>query len=89
MQSIWFLIYDLDDGIYLADEDCGMNDLRWDELDDDAIKILDDVWNEEHRKELTKKVKKHLEKEIPWKYVDWCQCNVYRDGKVEIEEYQR
>ena len=34
-------------------------------------------------------VKKHLEKEIPWKYVDWCQCYVKRDGTVKIEEYQR
>lgn len=133
LESIWFLIYDLDDGIYLADEDNGINGFRWDELSDeklyessykiqDAIKLLkesevdvknvisdlqklvvklqkdaddsnplnkimEDVWNEKTRKELTKKVKKHLEKEIPWKYVNWCQCNVNRDGSVEIEEY--
>jgi allophanate hydrolase subunit 1 len=52
-------------------------------------KVLDDVLNEKNRKALTKKVKKHLEKEIPWKYVDWCQCYVKRDGTVKIEEYQR
>jgi len=45
--------------------------------------------NEKNRKALTKKVKKHLEKEIPWKYIDWCICKVNRDGSVEIEEYQR
>ena len=135
MNSIWFLIYDLENGIYLADEDCGINELRWDELSDqkmydssykiqDAIenleeskcdvanvieelqklilklqkdaddsnplnKIMDDVWNDENREKLTKKVVKHLAKEIPWKYVDWCQCNVNRDGSVKIEEFER
>jgi len=134
LESIWFLIYDLDDGIYLADEDIGINDLRWDELSDeklyessykiqDAIrylkeskvdvvnviadleklviklqkdaddsnplnKVLDDVLNEKNKNELTKKVKKHLKKEIPWKYVNWCHCQVNRNGSVEIEEYQ-
>ena len=135
MNSIWFLIYDLENGIYLADEDCGINELRWDELSDqkmydssykiqDAIenleeskcdvanvieelqklilklqkdaddsnplnKIMDDVWSDENREKLTKKVVKHLAKEIPWKYVDWCQCNVNRDGSVKIEEFER
>jgi uncharacterized membrane-anchored protein YjiN (DUF445 family) len=135
LNSIWFLIYDLEDGIYLADEDCGINGLRWDELSDekmndssykiqDAIeilkeskvdvstiiedlnklviklqkdaddsnplnKIMEDVWNNDVREKLSKKVIKHLSKEIPWKYVDWCQCNVNRDGGVEIEEHQR
>ena len=135
MNSIWFLIYDLENGIYLADEDCGINELRWDELSDekmydssykiqDAIenleeskcdvanvieelqklilklqkdaddsnplnKIMDDVWIDENREKLTKKVVKHLAKEIPWKYVDWCQCNVNRDGSVKIEEFER
>ena len=135
MNSIWFLIHDLENGIYLADEDCGINELRWDELSDqkmydssykiqDAIKylkeskcdvanvieelqklilklqkdaddsnplnkIMDDVWNDENREKLTKKVVKHLAKEIPWKYVDWCQCNVNRDGSVKIEEFER
>ncbi len=135
MDSIWFLIYDLEDGIYLTDEDYGINELRWDELSDqkmydssykiqDAIKylkeskcdvanviedlqklilklqkdaddsnplnkIMDDVWNDENREKLTKKVVKHLAKEIPWKYVDWCQCNVNRDGSVKIEEFER
>ena len=134
MNSIWFLIYDLENGIYLADEDCGINELRWDELSDekmydssykiqDAIKylkeskcdvanviedlqklilklqkdaddsnplnkIMDDVWSDENREKLTKKVVKHLAKEIPWKYVDWCQCNVNRDGSVKIEEFE-
>ena len=135
MNSIWFLIHDLENGIYLADEDCGINELRWDELSDqkmydssykiqDAIKylkeskcdvvnvieelqklilklqkdaddsnplnkIMDDVWSDENREKLTKKVVKHLAKEIPWKYVDWCQCNVNRDGSVKIEELER
>ncbi len=135
MNSIWFLIHDLENGIYLANEDCGINELRWDELSDqkmydssykiqDAIKylkeskcdvanviedlqklilklqkdaddsnplnkIMDDVWNDENREKLTKKVVKHLAKEIPWKYVDWCQCNVNRDGSVKIEEFER
>ena len=135
MNSIWFLIYDLENGIYLADEDSGINELRWDELSDekmydssykiqDAIKylkeskcdvanviedlqklilklqkdaddsnplnkIMDDVWSDENREKLTKKVVKHLAKEIPWKYVDWCQCNVNRDGSVKIEEFER
>ena len=135
MDSIFFLIYDLENGIYLADEDCGINELRWDELSDqkmydssykiqDAIenleeskcdvanvieelqklilklqkdaddsnplnKIMDDVWSDENREKLTKKVVKHLAKEIPWKYVDWCQCNVNRDGSVKIEEFER
>ena len=135
MNSIWFLIHDLENGIYLADEDCGINELRWDELSDqkmydssykiqDAIKylkeskcdvvnvieelqklilklqkdaddsnplnkIMDDVWSDENREKLTKKVVKHLAKEIPWKYVDWCQCNVNRDGSVKIEEFER
>ena len=135
MNSIWFLIYDLENGIYLADEDCGINELRRDELSDqkmydssykiqDAIKylkeskcdvanvieelqklilklqkdaddsnplnkIMDDVWSDENREKLTKKVVKHLAKEIPWKYVDWCQCNVNRDGSVKIEEFER
>jgi uncharacterized membrane-anchored protein YjiN (DUF445 family) len=135
MNSIWFLIYDLENGIYLADEDSGINELRRDELSDekmydssykiqDAIenleeskcdvanviedlqklilklqkdaddsnplnKIMDDVWSDENREKLTKKVVKHLAKEIPWKYVDWCQCNVNRDGSVKIEEFER
>ena len=135
MDSIFFLIYDLENGIYLANEDCGINELRWDELSDqkmcdssdkiqDAIenlkeskcdvanviedlqklilklrkdandsnplnKIMDDVWSDENREKLTKKVVKHLAKEIPWKYVDWCQCNVNRDGSVKIEEFER
>ena len=135
MDSIFFPIYDLENGIYLANEDCGINELRWDELSDqkmydssykiqDAIKylkeskcdvanviedlqklilklqkdaddsnplnkIMDDVWNDENREKLTKKVVKHLAKEIPWKYVDWCQCNVNRDGSVKIEEFER
>lgn len=135
MDSIFFLIYELEDGIYLADEDCGINELRWDELSDqkmydssykiqDAIKnlekskcdvanviedlqklilklqkdaddsnplnkIMDDVWSDENREKLTKKVAKHLAKEIPWKYVDWCQCNANRDGSVKIEEFER
>jgi uncharacterized membrane-anchored protein YjiN (DUF445 family) len=135
MDSIWFLIYDLEDGIYLADEDYGINELRWDELSDekmydssykiqDAIenlkeskcdvanviedlqklilklqkdaddsnplnKIMDDVWSDENREKLTKKVAKHLAKEIPWKYVKWCQCDVNRDGSVKIEEFER
>ena len=135
MDSIFFLIYDLENGIYLANEDCGINELRWDELSDqkmydssykiqDAIKylkeskcdvanviedlqklilklqkdaddsnplnkIMDDVWSDENREKLTKKVVKHLTKEIPWKYVDWCQCNVNRDGSVKIEEFER
>ena len=135
MDSIFFLIYDLENGIYLANEDCGINELRWDELSDqkmydssykiqDAIenleeskcdvanviedlqklilklqkdaddsnplnKIMDDVWSDENREKLTKKVVKHLAKEIPWKYVDWCQCNVNRDGSVKIEELER
>ena len=135
MNSIWFLIYDLENGIYLADEDSGINELRRDELSDekmydssykiqDAIKylkeskcdvanviedlqklilklqkdaddsnplnkIMDDVWIDENREKLTKKVVKHLAKEIPWKYVDWCQCNVNRDGSVKIEEFER
>jgi uncharacterized membrane-anchored protein YjiN (DUF445 family) len=135
MDSIWFLIYDLEDGIYLTDEDYGINELRWDELSDekmydssykiqDAIenlkeskcdvanviedlqklilklqkdaddsnplnKIMDNVWNDENREKLTKKVVKHLAKEIPWKYVDWCQINVNRDGSVKIEEFER
>jgi uncharacterized membrane-anchored protein YjiN (DUF445 family) len=118
----------------LANEDCGINELRWDELSDqkmydssdkiqDAIenleeskcdvanviedlqklilklqkdaddsnplnKIMDDVWSDENREKLTKKVVKHLAKEIPWKYVDWCQCNVNRDGSVKIEEFE-
>ncbi len=134
MDSIWFLIYDLEDGIYLAGEDYGINELRWDELSDekmydssykiqDAIenlkeskcdvanviedlqklvlklqkdaddsnplrKVLDDVWNDDIIEKLTKKVAKHLAKDIPWKYVKWCQCNVSRDGSVKIEEYQ-
>ena len=134
MNSIWFLIYDLENGIYLADEDSGINELRRDELSDekmydssykiqDAIenleeskcdvanviedlqklilklqkdaddsnplnKIMDDVWSDENREKLTKKVVKHLAKEIPWKYVDWCQCNVNRDGSVKIEEFE-
>ena len=134
MNSIWFLIHDLENGIYLADEDSGINELRRDELSDekmydssykiqDAIenleeskcdvanviedlqklilklqkdaddsnplnKIMDDVWNDENREKLTKKVVKHLAKEIPWKYVDWCQCNVNRDGSVKIEEFE-
>ena len=135
MNSIWFLIHDLENGIYLADEDSGINELRRDELSDekmydssykiqDAIenleeskcdvanvieelqklilklqkdaddsnplnKIMDDVWSDENREKLTKKVVKHLAKEIPWKYVDWCQCNVNRDGSVKIEELER
>ena len=135
MNSIWFLIYDLENGIHLADEDSGINELRRDELSDekmydssykiqDAIenleeskcdvanvieelqklilklqkdaddsnplnKIMDDVWIDENREKLTKKVVKHLAKEIPWKYVDWCQCNVNRDGSVKIEEFER
>ena len=135
MNSIWFLIHDLENGIYLADEDSGINELRRDELSDekmydssykiqDAIenleeskcdvanvieelqklilklqkdaddsnplnKIMDDVWSDENREKLTKKVVKHLAKEIPWKYVDWCQCNVNRDGSVKIEEFER
>ena len=135
MNSIWFLIHDLENGIYLADEDSGINELRRDELSDekmydssykiqDAIKylkeskcdvanviedlqklilklqkdaddsnplnkIMDDVWIDENREKLTKKVVKHLAKEIPWKYVDWCQCNVNRDGSVKIEEFER
>ena len=135
MNSIWFLIHDLENGIYLADEDSGINELRRDELRDekmydssykiqDAIenleeskcdvanviedlqklilklqkdaddsnplnKIMDDVWSDENREKLTKKVVKHLAKEIPWKYVDWCQCNVNRDGSVKIEEFER
>ena len=134
MNSIWFLIHDLENGIYLADEDSGINELRRDELSDekmydssykiqDAIenleeskcdvanviedlqklilklqkdaddsnplnKIMDDVWSDENREKLTKKVVKHLAKEIPWKYVDWCQCNVNRDGSVKIEEFE-
>ena len=134
MNSIWFLIHDLENRIYLANEDCGINELRWDELSDqkmydssdkiqDAIenleeskcdvanviedlqklilklqkdaddsnplnKIMDDVWSDENREKLTKKVVKHLAKEIPWKYVDWCQCNVNRDGSVQIEELE-
>ena len=134
MDSIFFLIYDLEDGIYLADEDGGINELRWDELSDqkmyaasfkikDAIKnlkeskvdvanviedlqklilklqkdaddsnplnkALDDIWSTQNKEKLTKKVAKHLAKEIPWKYVDWCQCDVNRDGSVKIEEYQ-
>ena len=51
-------------------------------------KIMDDVWSDENREKLTKKVVKHLAKEIPWKYVDWCQCNVNRDGSVKIEEFE-
>jgi hypothetical protein len=51
-------------------------------------KVLDDVLNEKNKNELTKKVKKHLKKEIPWKYVNWCHCQVNRNGSVEIEEYQ-
>ena len=135
MNSIWFLIHDLENGIHLADEDSGINELRRDELSDekmydssykiqDAIenleeskcdvanvieelqklilklqkdaddsnplnKIMDDVWSDENREKLTKKVVKHLAKEIPWKYVDWCQCNVNRDGSVKIEEFER
>ena len=135
MNSIWFLIHDLENGIHLADEDSGINELRRDELSDekmydssykiqDAIenleeskcdvanvieelqklilklqkdaddsnplnKIMDDVWSDENREKLTKKVVKHLAKEIPWKYVDWCQCNVNRDGSVKIEELER
>jgi hypothetical protein len=138
MDSIWFLIYliyDLEDGIYLADEHCGINGLHYDDLRDektidssykiqDAIenlkeskcdvanviedlqklvlklrkdaedgnplrKVLDDVWNDDIIEKLTKKVSKHLAKEIPWKYVKWCQCNVNRDGSVKIDEYQR
>ena len=135
MNSIWFLIHDLENGIYLADEDSGINELIRDELSDekmydssykiqDAIenleeskcdvanvieelqklilklqkdaddsnplnKIMDDVWSDENREKLTKKVVKHLAKEIPWKYVDWCQCNVNRDGSVKIEEFER
>ena len=134
MNSIWFLIHDLENGIYLADEDSGINELRRDELSDekmydssykiqDAIenleeskcdvanviedlqklilklqkdaddsnplnKIMDDVWSDENREKLAKKVVKHLAKEIPWKYVDWCQCNVNRDGSVKIEEFE-
>lgn len=126
LDSIWFLIYDLDDGIY----DCGVNGLRRDELSDqkmydssykiqDAIelledstvdvthviaelktivsklqsdaddcnplnKIMDDVWNDDVRNKLSKKVVNHLSKEIPWKYVDWCHCNVNRDGSVDM-----
>lgn len=137
LNSLFFLIYHDSDGnnIYFAEEDCGVNDLRWDELSDDNLykssykiqdaiklleksnvdvktiisdlqklvtklqfdadasnplnKILEETWNDKTRKALTKKVAKHLSKEIPWKYVDWCQCTVSRDGSVEIEEYQR
>jgi len=134
MESIWFSIYDLNNEIYLADEDCGINEFRRDELSDDKIDessykirdaiqllkeskvdvtniitdleklgdklqtdsrnsnplndIIDDVWCEKNKNELTKKVKKHLKKEIPWKYVNWCHCEVDRNGSVEIEEYQ-
>ena len=134
LESLWFLIYDFDDGIYLADEDCGINGHRHDDLSDDtleessykiqnAIKILEEskvdvgniivelngivnklqtdawnsnplneilenVWGENTRAELTKKVAKSLSKEIPWKYVDWCQCDVTRTS-VSIEEFQR
>ena len=136
MEDIWFLIYDFDDGIYLAEEDSGINGKRWDELSDDKLyetsyqiqkavdilkeskipipmpniinelekiwnklqkdaddsnplnKVLDDVWSDENRKALTKKVKKYLEKEIAWKYVDYCQCTVTRTGTVKIDEHQ-
>ena len=51
-------------------------------------KALDDIWSTQNKEKLTKKVAKHLAKEIPWKYVKWCQCDVNRDGSVKIEEYQ-
>jgi hypothetical protein len=137
LNSLFFLIYHDSDGnnVYFAEEDCGINDLRWDELSDDnlyessykiqeAIKLLEktnvdvqtiigdlqklvtklqldadgsnplnktleETWNDKTRKALNKKVAKYLRKEIPWKYVDWCQCTVNRDGSVEIEEFQR
>lgn len=134
MNSLWFLIYNFEDGIYLDDADCGINGSRRDDLDDpklmdasfkiqDAIsilnktqmvdsqiineleslwrklqekaadsnplnKIIDDVWGDENREKLTQKIAKRLSKEIPWKYVDWCQCDVKRDGTVNIEEYE-
>lgn len=134
LNSLWFLIHDFDDGLYLAEEDAGVNGRRWDELRDEKMdnasdkihnainlikesgveatiiinelekivnklhedsynsnplnKIMDDVWNDKNRSELTKKVTKHLEKEIPWRYVDWCECTVHRDGTVEIDEHE-
>lgn len=64
--------------------------LRKDAEDSNPLrKVLDDVWNDDIIEKLTKKVSKHLAKEIPWKYVKWCQCNVSRDGSVKIDEYQR
>ena len=135
MESIWFSIYDMGDEICLADDDCGINEFRGEELSDDKMdqssykiqcaiqqlieskvdltniitdlekvvdklqkdsrnsnplnNIFDDVWCEKNINKLTKKVEKHLKKEIPWKYIDWCICKVNRDGSVEIEEYQR
>lgn len=133
LDSFWFLIHDINGDIYLADEDCGINGIRRDELSDekmydssykiqDAIrllreseqklddtiteleklvvklqkdaddsnplnKLIDDIWNDEIRAVLTKKVTKHLEKQIPWKYVNYCHCLVNKDGSVEIEEF--
>lgn len=133
-ESLFFLIYNFDSGIYLADEDCRINGQRWDELSDDELyessykiekaieslreskvdtgkiiselenivvklrkesddsnplnKIFEDVWSKGNQRALTKKVKKLLEKEIPWKYVSYCECTVKRDGTVEIEDIE-
>lgn len=133
MEDIWFLIYYFDDSIHLADEDCGINGVRWDELSDEKMcassckiqnaieslkeskvdvaniiedldklvlklqkeaddsnplnEVINNVWNEDSREKLTKKVAKHLAKEIPWRYVRYCRCDVNEDGSVEIEEF--
>lgn len=56
MESFFFVIHDLADGLYLADEDSGINGERWDDLADEemynssfkiqeAIKILKESKN--------------------------------------------
>ena len=37
MESLFFLIYNSNDVIYLAEEDCGINGSRWDELSDQKM----------------------------------------------------
>jgi len=131
LNSIWFIIHNMDGDIHLEDEDCGINGFSMDELSNekmydasykiqDAIRLLrdsrqkldntiteleklvgklqkdagdsnplnklkDDVWNGEIRRVLTKKVDKHLKKEISWKHVNYCHCLVGKDGIAEIE----
>lgn len=67
--------------------------LIWKELQQRAYdsnplnKIIEEIWSDKNREELNKKIKKSLEEEIPWKYVNWCKCTVKKDGNINIEEF--